>query len=195
MLRQLTRKLLPQHAVMPRICRRFIVRDDGTTAVEFAVIALPFFALIFAVLETALVFFTGQVLQTAAADTARLVLTGQVQSQNMTQEKFMEEACARVYGLFKCGGEDGMMVDVRTYSSFSDIDNNKPINAKKELDLTPTYQPGGPGQIVVVRLLYKWPINLSLLGFDLSDLTGEKRLLIGTAAFRNEPFPVSQSSK
>lgn len=180
------------HAVMPKVFRRFIRRKDGATAVEFAVVALPFFALLFAILETALVFFAGQVLQTAAADTARLVLTGQAQNKKMTQAEFAEEACARASAMFKCGGENGMLVDVRTYASFADIDNNKPINSKKELDFTPTYQPGGPGQIVVVRLLYQWPINLSLFGFDLSDLTGEKRLLIGTAAFRNEPFPVTK---
>lgn len=186
--------MLPLHAAMPKVCRRFIARKDGATAVEFAVIAVPFLVLLFAILETALVFFAGQVLQTAAADSARLVLTGQAQKQNMTHAKFADEACARVYALFQCGGDGGIQVDVRTYSSFADINNNKPINANKQLDLTPTFQPGGPGQIVVVRLLYQWPIHLSFFGFNMSDLTGDKRLLIGTAAFRNEPFPATGQS-
>ena len=50
------------------------------------------------------------------------------------------------------------------------------------------YQPGGPGDIVVVRLMYEWPIYVSLLGFSLSDLSGGKRLIMATAAFRNEPY-------
>ena len=47
-----------------------------------------------------------------------------------------------------------------------------------------TYQPGGPGDIVVVRLFYQWPIYVSLL----SNMTGNNRLLVATSAFRNEPF-------
>ena len=48
--------------------------------------------------------------------------------------------------------------------------------------------PGRPGDIVVVRLLYEWPVYVSLLGLNLADLAGSKRLIMATAAFRNEPF-------
>jgi hypothetical protein len=51
-----------------------------------------------------------------------------------------------------------------------------------------TYNPGGPGDIVVVRLFYQWPVYVALLGFDLQNMAGGKRLLIATAAFRNEPY-------
>ena len=37
--------------------------------------------MVFAVMETAVIFFAGQALETAAADSARLILTGQAQSQ------------------------------------------------------------------------------------------------------------------
>jgi hypothetical protein len=40
----------------------------------------------------------------------------------------------------------------------------------------------------VVRLFYQWPVYLSLLGFTLSNMSGGKRLLVATAAFRNEPY-------
>ena len=50
------------------------------------------------------------------------------------------------------------------------------------------YQPGGPGSIVVVRLMYQWPVYVSLLGLNLADSAGSKRLLISTVAFRNEPY-------
>ena len=35
-----------------------------------------------------------------------------------------------------------------------------------------------PGDIVVVRLMYQWPVYVSLLGLNLADLAGSKRLLI-----------------
>lgn len=42
--------------------RRFGRNRRGSAAVEFALVAPVFFALIFAIIETALVFFAGQVL-------------------------------------------------------------------------------------------------------------------------------------
>jgi hypothetical protein len=41
---------------------------------------------------------------------------------------------------------------------------------------------------VVVRLYYQWPIYVSLLGDNLSNLSGNKRLLVATSVFRNEPY-------
>ena len=65
--------------------RRFRQREDGAAAVEFALIATPFLALTFAIMETAGVFFAGQALETATADSARLIMTGQAQTQGFTQ--------------------------------------------------------------------------------------------------------------
>lgn len=170
----------------PRIVRRFARKDDGAAAVEFALVAAPFLALMFAILETAIVFFAGQVLETATADSARLVMTGQAQKGGLSQEQFKTEVCKRVLGLFDCDG--GIKVDVRTYSSFAAANTSKPIDANGNVTFTPAYQPGSPGDIVVVRLLYEWPVYVSLPGLNLADLSGGKRLLMGTAAFRNEPF-------
>jgi Flp pilus assembly protein TadG len=169
-----------------RIVRRFIKKDDGAAAVEFALVAVPFFAMLFAILETALVFFAGQTLETAAADSARLIMTGQAQTQGFDQGKFKEEVCKRIFGLFDCAG--GMQVDVRAYSSFSNVDISKPIDANNNLKTDFTYNAGQPGDIVVVKLMYQYPVYMSLLGFNLSDLAGGKRLLMATSAFRNEPF-------
>ena len=170
----------------PRILRRFARRNDGAAAVEFAMVAAPFLALVFAILETAIVFFAGQVLETAAADSARLVMTGQAQKGGLSQAQFKDEVCKRVFGLFDCTG--GIKVDVRTYSSFNAADLAKPIDGNGNVSFTPSYQPGSPGDIVVVWLLYEWPVYVSLLGLNLSDMSGNKRLIMATAAFRNEPY-------
>ena len=42
-------------------------------------IALPFFALLFAIIETGIVFFAGQVIETAIQDCGRLLFTHQAQ--------------------------------------------------------------------------------------------------------------------
>ena len=169
-----------------RAVRRFIRRPDGSVAIEFGLVALPFFALIFAVLETAIIFFASQALETAVADASRLIMTGQAQTQGLTQATFKETVCARIYGLFKC--DSGIYVDVRTSSSFGSVTLSSPVDAGGNFVNDFTYQPGGPSDIVTVRLFYQWPVYVSLLGFNLQNINGGKRLLAATAAFRNEPY-------
>jgi Flp pilus assembly protein TadG len=169
------------------VVRRFIRQQDGATAVEFAMVAAPFLAMMFAILETALVFFAGQTLETAGADSARLIMTGQAQTQGFDQAAFKNAVCAKIYALFDCSA--GLYVDVKNYSSFGAINTGKPVDANGNLQTgTFGYQPGGPGDIVVVRLLYQWPVYVSLLGLNLADSAGSKRLLMSTIAFRNEPY-------
>lgn len=179
------RRLLPG-----RIVRRFIRQRDGAAAVEFALIAVPFLALLFAILETALVFFAGQTLEAAVTDASRLIMTGQAQTQSYTKEDFKTQVCARIYGLFDCAG--GVHVDVKQYSSFSSAASPTSPVSNGTLDTSKMeYVPGGPGCIEVVTLYYQWPIYVSLLGNNLSNLNGSYRLLVATAVFRNEPYSTS----
>ncbi len=82
-----------------------------------------------------------------------------------------------------------MKVDARTYDQFSSITTAKPLDANGNLQTNFTYTPGNASQIVVVRLMYQWPIYVSLLGLNnLADMAGNKKLIMATAAFRNEPY-------
>ena len=169
-----------------RTVRRFAHGKDGAAAVEFGIVAAPFLALMFAIMETSLIFFASQTLETAVADSARLIMTGQAQSQNYDAAAFKSAVCGRIKGLFDCA--TGLKIDVKTYSAFGSVDNSKPVDANGNLKTNFGYQPGGPSEIVVVRLMYQFPVYASLLGFNLSDMSGGKRLVMATAAFRNEPY-------
>src|SRR6185369_11047032 len=107
--------------------RRFIRHEDGATAVEFAMVAAPFLAMVFAIIETAVVFFAGQALETAGAESARLIMTGQAQTQGYDQARFKQAVCAKIYGLFNC--DAGLYVDVQNYTTFGAINTAKPIDA------------------------------------------------------------------
>lgn len=174
-----------------RRLRQFWRREDGSAAVEFGLVAAPFMALLFAIMETALVFFAGQTLETAAADSARLILTGQAQTQGLNQASFKDAVCAKIYGLFDC--KSGIYVDVKKYTTFASVDLTKPVDANGNLKSDFTYDPGGPCEIVVLRLMYEFPVYVSLLGFNLSDMSNGKRLLVATSVFRNEPYQGSCS--
>ncbi len=168
-----------------RLCRRFVRQQDGSAAVEFALIATPFFALLFAIIETAMVFFAGQTLEAAASDSARLIMTGQAQTQNFSASDFKTQVCNRIYGLFDCSG--GVYVDVKSYSSFAAV-TATPVTASNFSTGNMSYSPGTVGDIVVVSLYYQWPIYVSMLGNNLSNLGGNKRLLAATSVFRVEPY-------
>lgn len=181
-----TKRLIPARLLRIETVRRFARGDDGIAAVEFGIVAAPFLALMFAIMETAIVFFASQTLETAVADSARLIMTGQAQQSSFTQQQFKNAVCAKILGLFDCA--NGIKIDVKTYTSFSSISSAKPIDATGKLLTNFGYTPGNPGDIVVVRLMYEWPIYVSLLGFNLADMSSGKRLIIATAAFRNEPY-------
>lgn len=169
-----------------KFARQFVRQQEGAAAVEFALVAAPFLALTFAILETAMVFFAGQTLEAAAANSARLIMTGQAQTQGYSAAQFKSQVCARIFGLFDCSG--GVYVDVKSYSSFASVSTASPVS-NGQLDTgNMTYSPGNPGDIVVVSLYYQWPIYVSMLGNSLANLNGGNRLLAATSVFRVEPY-------
>jgi Flp pilus assembly protein TadG len=165
--------------------RRFRRNRRGSAAVEFALVAPVFFALLFAIIETALVFFAGQVLETINQNSARMILTGQAQTASYTQSQFATYVCGQVPALFTCSN---IYIDVQSYNSFQNVTINSQIDGGGNFVNNMQYNPGGPCSIVVVRLFYQWPLFVTGLGYNISNLAGNKRLLSATAAFRNEPY-------
>jgi Flp pilus assembly protein TadG len=177
---------LQNRNALKRQLRRFRRNRRGSAALEFALVAPLFFGMLFAILETGLMFFADQTLETATQDVSRLVFTGQAQNAGYTQAQFKDQVCARIHALFNC---DAITYDVQTFASFSSVDTTTPINTTTN-QYVPTnkFDVGGPGDVVLVRVFYEWPLYVTALGFDLSNLGDGKRLLVATAAFRNEPY-------
>jgi Flp pilus assembly protein TadG len=175
------------HWLAGSAAHRWAKREDGAAAVEFAMVLAPFLALVFAIMETALVFFAGQALETAVADSSRLILTGQAQNQNMDQGAFLTAVCKKVTGLFDC--TNGIKINVQRFASFSQISVLNPLDQSKNFnDQSLKFDKCIQGDICVVQLFYQWPVFVSLLGFNLSDMAGGKRLLASTVAFKVEPY-------
>jgi Flp pilus assembly protein TadG len=170
-----------------RAGNRFRRNQRASAAVEFALVAPLFFALLFAIIETGLVFFASQSLETAVQDSARMILTGQAQTAKYDKQGFKQNVfCPNVSVLFDCA--NGIFVDVQSYpSGFAGVTISNPITGGNFVDST-QYNPGGPGDIVVVRLFYQWPLFVTGLGYNMANLSGSKRLLSATAAFKNEPY-------
>lgn len=175
--------------------RRFRRNRRGSAAIEFAFIAPLFFVLLFAIIETALVFFAEQVLETGTQDSARLMYTNQAQNKGMTQAQFQQDLCNRVKVLFTCDDKAGgpLVVSVRAYPSGTTIpaaDLANPI-ANRVFVNNAVYQIPNPGDTVLIRAFYQWPQFVTGLGYNISNIGSDsssyKRLLASTAAFRVEP--------
>jgi Flp pilus assembly protein TadG len=169
--------------------RRFVRQCNASSTVEFGLLAAPFVALVFAILQTAIIFFAGQSLETAAATASRLILTGQAQTAGWSAAQFKQHVCNAITGIFSC--QSGVYVDVETYSSFAAVNLGMPVTNGTFNSGSLGYNPGGPGDIVVVRLYYKYPVYVDLFGFNLSSINGGFNLLAATAVFKNEPYASS----
>jgi Flp pilus assembly protein TadG len=178
-------------AAAKSVFRRFRGNRRGSAAVEFALVAPVFFALLFAIIETGIMFFASQALESLTQNAARQVLTGQAQTNPSikTLQDFTSAVCppgSVQFVLFSC---DQVFVDVKTYTAFSNVVINSQIDAKGNFDPSSlSYTPGGPGDIVVVRVFYQWPLFVTGLGYNIANLSNNKRLLVATAAFQNEPY-------
>ena len=168
-------------------------RDErGATAIEFALLALPFFTLIYAILETSLVFFAGQILDSAVQDSARLIRTGQAQTASYTADNFRDAICTGLYGLFDC---TQLRINVKTVATFADAVITSPTKTGADCTATtcdwtlvPQYLPGVGGDVVVVQAYYKWKTIVDLPGFNLQNQPGGVRLLGAVRVFKSEPF-------
>lgn len=172
--------------------RGFLRDERGVTAVEFGLLAIPFFALIGAILETAVVFLAGQLLDSAVQDASRYIRTGQMQSASYDLAKFRDNVCSRLYGLYTCSE---LFIDVQPLTSFSAVNIKAPVNpncstpaACADWTRDPIYSPGQGSSIVVVQVYYRWPVILNLGGFNMANMPDGKRILGAAAVFRNEPF-------
>jgi len=181
-------------ATRPSSSRAFLRCRKGATAVEFALVAAPFLALLVAILQSALVFFAGRVLDEVTEEASRYIMTGQAQQGNVTQSGFKTYVCtgsntsALVSALFTCAN---IMVNVQNYADFASANTSSPtltFNGNGTVSNTWSYNTGNPGDIIVVQVMYQWPVVLGPLSMNLSNLANGNRLLVSTAVFKSEPY-------
>lgn len=163
-------------------------RDQrGAATLEFGLCAAAFLALLIGTLQVALVFFVQHSVQTAAESIARRVLTGQIPA-GTTRDQFRAQACAQLPSFLKCGN---LYVDVRQVpdlASVGTVSGGLNFDASGSAADTTRFDPGGAGAVVVLRLIYDWPLGTLPLGLNLSNQGNGSRTIIGTMVFKSEPY-------
>lgn len=199
------RGVIPDPFILQRasVLRRFFRDTQAATAVEFALVSVPFLGLLFAIFETALVFFTAQGVEAATAEAARKIMTGQAQGDGAVTnaDQFRSTYLCPTTGslmpsFVNC---NNVIVDVRKASAWSSAD----LSSSFFTEANHKYCTGNTSEIVVLRVGYPMPVYLSVLAMNslaiggitkvtagLTNVNGSMtHLIIATSVFRNEPFP------
>ncbi len=156
---------------------------SGATAVEFGLLALPFFLIVLAILETSLVFLGEITLQRGVATVSRDIRVGTIRAGQA--ELFDKHLCDTVGFLMTCSK---LRYDVRSYSTFAAI---PPSTAGDNGSFDSSgfrFAPGGSGAINVVRVYYEWPLVTDFFRKSLAGLDNGHYLMAATTAFRGERF-------
>jgi len=190
---------------LPR--KGFLADARGTTAIEFAMISVPFLGLIGAIFETGTVYFRTAQLQMATETASRAVLTHST-AAGLTYQQFVDNnVCTwQASGVVKPGTLSTMfdcsklLVDVRSPANWGTADTGNSFyntpNAGSSAIIMPT-----PGQIAIVRIVYPMTVLSGILGGGVfkGNTYGQIRagqtqynsawtyMLMGIAAFRVEP--------
>jgi Flp pilus assembly protein TadG len=168
---------------------RFVGNRKGTTAIEFAVLAIPFALLVFAILESCISFGAQQLLANATDEIARQVRTGQLTAANLDQAKLQELLCNKVSIMVGPSCALNIHFDLENYASFADAALARTRVVDGSLVTTGfDVKPGGPLTINMLRVFYEWPVMTDFMASMMSNLSGNKTLLFASATWQNEPF-------
>ncbi|MCJ2007900.1 TadE/TadG family type IV pilus assembly protein [Methylobacterium sp. J-092] len=192
-------------AFCPSPIRTFAAAAEGAAAVEFALVSLPFLALVGAIIQIAFVIWAGQNFDRTVQNAVRGLFTGQFQIANsgttsaaVLLQKLNDAMCGtganRAFTLFDCSS---VKIDVSLASSFAAGSSATPMNATTRTwnnGFGTSYACAKPGSIVVVTAAVKVPVFFSLLDLAQMSFADGTHLLQSTAVFRTEPYQTTAST-
>lgn len=184
---------MTSRASILRFLRRFGRARRGAAAVEFALVALPFLTLVFAVLELGMIMLVNTTLNQALGATARMVRTGQVTNANASSAAGLKTTLCNQMSWLGSGCTSKLNLDVRSFSSFSGVTGPNSANALNASKMC--WDTGGPGSVVLVTAYYPWTLFAPVLNSALlTSGNSTQRVIVATAAFKNEPYDDTTSA-
>ncbi|WP_245281443.1 TadE/TadG family type IV pilus assembly protein [Rhizobium sp. AAP43] len=192
-----------------RILRRLARSQDGSAAIEFAILSVPYFIIIFAIVETFVAFTAEQLITNAVNNLGRQLRTGEItynlgRTTDMTATQFRQAFCDEVSIIIKCSAGEvstpsKLYIDARTFTSFAAIPTTIPRKSTAAFaDIDPTsfkFTPGGPDTINMLRAYYRWQVITDLVRPYITNIRPDDGsmpsdfLIVATTTFKNENYP------
>lgn len=159
--------------------RRIPSDNSGATAVEFALVAPILLFAILSLVEIGMLGMMTMGVNAAVQEAARRIRTGR-EDAAVSAQGFEDQICGHLAGsLSQC--RDRLTVSVSRYTRFADA------NAAIASPPDGTFNKGGAGDIIIVKVNYSWPLLSPFLANVEHD--GPTHVIIpARAAFKNEPF-------
>ncbi len=174
---------------------------------EFALVAAPFFYLLFGTLELGLIFVANFCLSNATLQIARQVRVGQVvlpgasvsstTGIQMSLSAFKTAVCNNVPILSSNTCLSQLQVDVRTQTAFQGQTAPSPLSSGNFNTSGFCFYSGAPGNIVTMHVYLLWPVMTPVLLQGLTSATsmttsggttsGNYFLMTSNEVFKNEP--------
>lgn len=172
-----------------RAFARFGRNRQGSVAIEFAALAIPFAMLVFAILESCISFAAQQVLANATDDIARQLRTGQVKAASINEITLKKMICDRLDIVVTSGCPD-LVVDLREFPTFAAAAAVRiKLTSDGDIDTTGfAVKPGPSMSKNMLRVFYRWPVITDFMRKSMSNLKGGKTLHFATTTWQNEPF-------
>lgn len=177
------------------LLNRFRRNKKGSVAVEFGILALPFAAVLFAVLESCVSFASQQVLANATDDIARKIRTGQAGWRNPSEATVKAAICARLDIMVGSSCQSRLTVDLRSFATYAEGAAIKIKVVNQVLDTSGfKVEAGGTGTRNMLRVFYRWPVMTDIMRLSMSNIkdpndpAGRAIMQIATATWKNEPF-------
>ncbi len=161
-------------------------KDDGSTAIEFGFIAVPFIIMALGILEISLMFAGGNLLEGAVADAARLVKTGQIQQSGGDESTFRAALCESAPVIINCNDVEFEVVPVGS-GSFFDVGG---VSAQFDEDGAfqgRGFDAGGVNDVMLIRAVYDYEIITPMIGYMMTGGEGTMRMM-STIIFQTEPY-------
>ena len=145
--------------------RRWLRNDDGSAAVEFAIVALPFFLFVLGIIGIGLYFFASNSLEYGVEAAARKVRTGEAQKGAVTVGEFKQLVCTAAGTYIDC---NKLSVIVQTRATWSGISPQAASTARATWSPRPgstgeliSKYTGAASEVVLVTLCYQWDLATS----------------------------------
>lgn len=176
---------------LKNLLHEFVRARQGATAMEFAILALPFFFVMMTVIEGTLIINTRAGLVHGLDNASRQIRTGKFQTETACSSNaslFVNELCALMPGGTGCG--DKLHIEVLG-SNNNRIDLSRLTRTSGESLTIPDsiYENTVGGQMVLVRARYYFDLILPGNMTTFANAGGNRHVIQELMAFRNELFP------
>lgn len=165
--------------------RKFLVRkDDGASAIEFAIVAPVFFFLVFSIIESSMFMLHQHSLRYIVFESTRDIQTGEIQRATSPSEAFKTAYCSHTPAFVDC---NNIQFDVRAFSTVSAVSLQKPQFDEDGLATNFNFNPGRQEQITMVTAAMRYRFNTPVLK-KVFQPDGKPVLMVGYSIAKNEPF-------